>query len=229
MGLGRFLHSHDERPDAGGVIERARAYEVATAIAFGGMRRRLYGRLAARSGAGLGDRVLDVGCGTGALTRALAARVGPVGEATGLDASEPMIAYARRHAPGSYVLGQAQDLPFDDDTFDVVTSAYAVHHVPAAARATAFSEMFRVLRPGGRLLIADFRPPEGRLATHVTSALAGPAMARNPIGEFADLIAGAGFTIEDDGDQWPLLHYTCAARPGEHPSERPARTGPRAR
>lgn len=215
MGLGRFLHTHGEREDAGGTIERARAYEVMAAVWFAGRRRRVFTRLAALADARSGDTVLDVGCGTGYLTSLLAARVGPEGRATGLDPSGPMLDYARRRAPGncSYVLGEAQDLPFGDMAFDRVVSSLAVHHIPVDARDAAMREMFRVLRPGGRLLIADFRPPTGRTGAHLTSALAGPAMARNPIGRLRGLITDAGFDVRDEGDQRPLLHYVRATRP----------------
>jgi ubiquinone/menaquinone biosynthesis C-methylase UbiE len=68
----------------------------------------------------------------------------------------------------SFVVGMAQGLPLPDQSFDVVASTLAAHHIPQAARRRAFGEMYRVLRPGGALLAADFRRPGG--GTHRTPA-----------------------------------------------------------
>jgi len=117
----------------------------------------VYARIAALSGAAPGDRVLDIGCSGGYLARLLAAAVTPGGQVTGIDPSGPAIRYASRRAPGncSFTVGVAQDLGLPDRSFDVVTSTLAVHHIPGAARPEGFSEMYRVLRPGGRLLVAE--------------------------------------------------------------------------
>jgi ubiquinone/menaquinone biosynthesis C-methylase UbiE len=74
--------------------------------------------------------------------------------------------------------------------------------------------MYRVLRPGGSLLIADFRPPRNRTVNHLIGALSGPAMQRNPIGQLAGLIADAGFEVTGSGDRWPWLRYVQAQRSG---------------
>ncbi|MBM9508206.1 methyltransferase domain-containing protein [Actinacidiphila acididurans] len=104
-----------------------------------------------------GAHVLDVGCGTGDDVRALAARVGPAGRVVGLDSSEQLIARGRPAgpdaAPVEFVLGQADALPFDDATFDVVRSERVIQHVPDPAAAVA--EMLRVVKPGGQVLVTD--------------------------------------------------------------------------
>ena len=74
-------------------------------------------------------------------------------------------AHARLRAPANctYLVGVAQSLELADGAFDLVVSTLALHHVPEEARAAAVAEMFRVLRPGGRLLIAEYRPPANPL------------------------------------------------------------------
>jgi len=194
----------------GRTIERVRLNELATTIAFLGRRRRVYTRIAGLSGAGPGARVLDVGCSGGYLARLLAAAVGPGGRVHGIDPSAPALACARRRSPGTctFSAGVAQDLPAPDGSADVVTSTLAIHHIPGSQRAAAFREMYRVLRPGGRLLVADFRPSGRRLALHSGSR----AMRRHAPAPVADLAAAAGFRITGQGDL-PLLHYVQAVRP----------------
>ncbi|GAA2985650.1 class I SAM-dependent methyltransferase [Streptosporangium longisporum] len=215
MGLGRLLHEHAEHADAGGTIDHPRAYEVMSEIGFLGRRREIYTRLAALSGARPGDRVLDVGCGTGYLTRILAPVVGPSGQVTGVDLSAPMIGRARRDAPGncSYRVGEGQALDLPDAGFDVVVSSLALHHIPATERGAAVREMFRVLRPGGRLLIAEFRPPSGRLLSHLLTMLTGPAMRHGLRDLLGDRIPQAGFHVDDEGDLPVMISYVRGSRP----------------
>lgn len=110
-------------------------------------------RMTASSGAARGQAALDVGCGTGVLARALWQAVKPDGEVTGLDVNEGMLAVARRCEPGiDWRMGSAEALPFDDDTFDVVTSQFALMFFDD--RTAALAEMHRVLRAGGKLAVS---------------------------------------------------------------------------
>jgi ubiquinone/menaquinone biosynthesis C-methylase UbiE len=189
----------------GTTIERIWTYELTTVIAFRGRRRSVYRQVVAASGARPGDRILDIGCNAGYLARLLAAEVTPGGHVTGVDPSEPAIAHATRRAPANatFTVGTAQDLRWPDASFDVVTSTLAVHHIPEADRAAAFGEMFRVTRPGGRLLIADFRPSRRHRGPH------GMKHARGI--DLTALAEAAGFRVEASGDL-PLLHYIRAVR-----------------
>jgi ubiquinone/menaquinone biosynthesis C-methylase UbiE len=100
-----------------------------------------------------GQCVLDVACGTGALTCAVAARVSPGGAVHGLDANPEMLAVARRKHPHiEWHDGRAESLPFADKTFDAVVSQFGLMFFDD--RAGALREMQRVLRPGGRLAVA---------------------------------------------------------------------------
>ncbi|SEL72886.1 class I SAM-dependent methyltransferase [Nonomuraea pusilla] len=215
MGLGKLLHDHAEHQDEGGTIDHPRAYEVAAHLGLLGRRRELFTRLAMLSGARPGHTVLDVGCGTGYLTRILAPVIGPSGHVTGIDPSEPMVEYARRHAPANctYLVGEGQALDLPDASFDVVVSSLAVHHMPPAARGTALREMFRVLRPGGRLLVAEYRPPSNPLLARVMDVLTGPAMQHNPKELLGGIVPEAGFQVEEEGDLPVMLFYIRATRP----------------
>lgn len=105
----------------------------------------------------LPGRGLDVGCGTGVL----AARLAAIGwRMDGIDPSQGMLDVMAREAPA--VRGQrafGDDLPFDGDTFDLVVTVAALHHVadPDAVRGTLI-EMARVVRPGGRIVVWDHNP-----------------------------------------------------------------------
>jgi len=109
--------------------------------------------MSACAGIEAGQRVLDVACGTGALTRAAARRSGPTGSVVGLDASEEMLAVARVQLPSvEWLLGRAEALPFADASFDRVVSQFGLMFFEDPALALA--EMRRVLRREGRLAVA---------------------------------------------------------------------------
>ncbi|WP_406238561.1 class I SAM-dependent methyltransferase [Nocardia sp. NBC_01009] len=216
MGLGHLLNHNHNPGTAGLTIDHGRSYDVFGAAFFGGRRDRVYRRLAELSGAGPGDRVLDIGCGTGYLTRRLAAVVSS-GTVVGLDPSAAVLDHARRITTDSnctYTVGVAESLTAEDDSFDVVANCLMLHHLPEDLRPTALTEMRRVLRPGGQLLIGEFRPPANRIGRHLVGALTGPAMEHNPIHLLEPMIADAGFEQITLGDLHPWIRYVTAVKPG---------------
>ncbi len=116
------------------------------------------------------DRVLDVACGTGDLTLAFATR-SPANEVVGVDFTPEMLELASPKArqiknldPArvSFEQGDAMNLRFDDASFDVVSIAFGIRNVQEPDKALA--EFFRVLRPGGRLIVLEFDKPTNPLA-----------------------------------------------------------------
>jgi SAM-dependent methyltransferase len=100
-----------------------------------------------------GDHVLDVGCGTGIFAREALKRVGINGKVTGIDLNESMLSVGRRLQPEiAWQQGDVVKLPFDDDAFDVVGSQFVLMFLPD--RVASLKEMWRVLKPGGRLIIS---------------------------------------------------------------------------
>ena len=122
-----------------------------------------------------GDRVLDVGCGSGVVTREIARRVGSRGLAVGLDPSPALLAAARELAEKAgfgdrmeFREGDALRLPIPDRSFDVVVCVTVLSHVPKGE--AAIPEFVRVLRPGGRLGVFDF-DADMTVITHPDRAL----------------------------------------------------------
>jgi len=111
--------------------------------------------LVSRVDAPRGARVLDVACGTGAVTRELAARGYDV---VGLDQNDGMLAVARARVPeAAFVTGEAERLPFEDASFDALTFTYLLRYVddPVAT----LRELARVVRPGGTIAMLEFAVP----------------------------------------------------------------------
>ena len=164
-------------PDAMGLTaEAARGYE---AFFVPAIFHQWPARLIERSNVAHGNRVLDVGCGTGVLSRELLAAVGSQGAVTGLDLSESMLGVARQHAPAArFERGDAADLPFLDDEYDAVFSAFMLMFVPDPV--TAVREMQRVLRPEGALVLSVWQglqdnPVYAALAEVMTDVVDGAA------------------------------------------------------
>jgi len=124
--------------------------------------------LADRAAVRPGERVLDVACGTGVVAREAAERVGRSGLVAALDLNAEMLAVARslpgKGAPVTWLEGTVLDLPFGEDTFDVVLCQLGLQFFPD--RSAALAEIRRVLAPGGRVALNVFGPIDHNPATH---------------------------------------------------------------
>ena len=149
----------------------------------------------------VGCRALEIGCGPGHVTKRLA-EAGA--EATGVDLAPAMVAVARRSHPElSFEVADAEELPFDDDTFDVVLINFAIHHLPQPARAC--EEIYRVLVEGGRFVFAGPIEQfgfgafiEGLSAHHTMDDLPhGPIYLGATREDYVKLVKNAGFGAYD--------------------------------
>jgi ubiquinone/menaquinone biosynthesis C-methylase UbiE len=162
-------------------------------FSFRGQMRELRQRTATLARMQPGEQVLDVGCGTGTLAMEVKFRVGSAGRVVGVDPGTQQIARARakaarRHVPIEFQIGVIEQLPFPDQTFDVVLSTLMMHHLPAPLKRQGLTEIARVLKPGGRLVIVDFKRKKERQGRAARFHAGGSSMQ-----ELAALLKDAGF------------------------------------
>ena len=119
-------------------------------------------------------RVLEIGCGTGNLTL-LAKRLNPLTEVLGIDPDPKALSRAQKKAQRAGLLIEfrqafSEQLPFPDASFDRVLSAFMLHHIQPDLKSPALREVYRVLKPGGSLQLADFEEGEHSRGHHFASA-----------------------------------------------------------
>ena len=156
-----------------------------------------------------GEAVLDVGCGTGRLVLLAQERVGANGRVVGIDPGPRQIerarAKARRaNAPVEFRTGVIEKLDFADDSFDVVCSTLMMHHLPDDVKRHGLLEIARVLRPGGRLVVVDFKRAEREGERKNVGA------GRVGIQDLPELLRDTGFDDVTTGD------YKAPRFPGMH-------------
>ncbi|MDD4731631.1 MAG: class I SAM-dependent methyltransferase [Desulfovibrio sp.] len=129
-----------------------------------GMGDGFYGRIAGTVVLRPGMRALDLGCGPGSLCYALAQSATPQAEVIGLDLSPDQLAEARRRTRDCacqtrFLLASMDEVPLPDNSVDLVVSSLALHETPPQVRRGAIAEVARLLRPGGRFILADLGRP----------------------------------------------------------------------
>lgn len=169
------MHMHHEAPNAasskatqGVVIDLGWRYDLMLwwmNFRSGGELREVQSRILDLTETRPGESVLDVGCGTGTLALQAYERVGATGHVYGIDPGPKQIARARAKAGRAglsiaFRVGVIEQLSFADQSVDVVMSTFMMHTLPDELKRQGLAEIARVLKPGGRLLVVDFKRPE---------------------------------------------------------------------
>ena len=167
-----------------------------------------------------GDKVLDVGCGTGDLTLAAQNAAGSSGLACGIDPSPEGIAVAqvkagRLNSAAKFDVGLIEKIDFPDATFDIAISRLVIHHLPNDLKRQGFAEIFRVLKPGGRLFMVDFKPPSSPILKHLAIAAVGHRMMTElRVWEVPQLLANTGFgEVASGPTRSVLLAFVSGRKP----------------
>jgi len=208
-------HSHSSAGKAetrGLILNPGRGYDLtiwfSDTFFFRGQLRKLRQRTADLALMQPGEKALEVGCGTGTLALEVQKRVGRAGSVAGIDPGPRQIARARakaarRHLPVDFQVGVIEHLAFPDQTFDAVFSSLMMHHLPERLKRLGLAEIARVLKPGGRLIIADFKRKQERQGQAARFHAGG-----SNLQALADLVKDAGFDQVKTEEIYPL-HFSA--------------------
>ena len=162
-----------------------------------------------------GYRVLDIGCGTATLT-ILIKKVHPDSEVTGLDGDPEILKMARKKVINAGIdikldLGMSFELPYPDSSFDRVVSSLVFHHLTGENKVRTFKEIFRVLKHGGELHVADFGKPHNALMYLMSLVLQRLEETKENIdGLLPDMFRKAGFEQVEETARFMTLFGTLS-------------------
>jgi len=144
-----------------------------------------------------GDCVLEVGCGTGTLTLAAKRQAGPAGKVYGIDIIPTMIEISQGKAAQAnldvtFQAGGIDNIPFPANQFDVVMCSFMIFHMSDGVRRKGITEIYRVLKPGGRWLALYLALPTQRVQRAIAQRLLG-GMLEHDLRELVPLMTAAGF------------------------------------
>jgi ubiquinone/menaquinone biosynthesis C-methylase UbiE len=210
--MAHHSHSHSMEQPAqteGSLIRWAPYYDLFTNVMTLGQASLLRKMTIEQARITAGDIVLDVGCGTGEITLRAKLEVKD-GMVYGIDPAPEMIAVARKKAARKkldidFRVGMIESLAFPDSSIDVVTSSLMMHHLPEDLKVHGLGEVYRVLKPGGRLLIADFMRPTGAFINHIFIAFTRHRGLQTGIEDLEILLKAAGFTQITHPDEKVLI------------------------
>lgn len=177
---------------------------------------RVKGRLVAAANLRPGQRVLDLGCGTGNLALRVK-RACPGVEVSGVDADPRMLSVAvakakRAGVETAFTRGFAEALPYPDGSFDRIVSSLFFHHLSPPQKVSALREAARTLAPSGELHVADWGRPAGPLMRLLFFGVqlldVFPNTAPHARGELPELIEANGFVIAQVGKQYSTVFGT---------------------
>jgi len=202
----------------GRTIRWARLYDLGTRLLSFGTLAALHRTIVGLAGIRPGQRILDVGCGPGRLALVAATAAGPGGEVRGIDPAPEMIELARgrvarARAPARFDVGVIEALPFPDEQFDVVLSALMLHHLPDDLKRRGLAEIYRVLKPAGRVVAVDFGATPRDGLGHLLCVLR-LRTGHDHAERIRDMVREAGFEAVETG---PTRHRAIAFVRGRKP------------
>jgi demethylmenaquinone methyltransferase/2-methoxy-6-polyprenyl-1,4-benzoquinol methylase/phosphoethanolamine N-methyltransferase len=213
-------HNHSHAPEtAGHTLIPGLHYDLISKLMGMGVNDRNSRMVVELAQVQAGHKVLDVGCGTGSLTLTVKTYTGASGEVVGIDASPEMIDAARKKTGNdggqvTFEIGLIEKIPYPEAAFDVVISRLAIHHLPDDLKRIGFEEIYRVLKPGGHLLVADFKPPDNFLLQHIALVFFGHGMMSKDVREIPPLVKQAGFVeISINLTRSAFMGYVSGTKP----------------
>jgi len=194
-------------------------------VAMGGLGAPLTKRVLARAPIQGGERVLDVGCATA--TRLIAAKARyPTAHLIGVDPDERALQVARHkialhQIEVEVIQARAEHLPFPTSSFDIVMSTLVFHHLPTEIKQRAMQEIYRVLTPGGRFLLADFGRAEGLLLStffalgRLVQADEARYIQDNKAGKLPLFLKEVGFAVQELLPRYKGVQFLLATKDAE--------------